>query len=246
MRILSFDLSKLLVKEVGSLAIFVISKLEVLLVGKHVPQKMVDNIKETNRDFDRAVGSSANSDQNKVLHAKDDLCVSSVQELKGLATIATLRRDEKVRDSGERVLTAIRHRGYNMQEFRIPVQVKAMMQLLNDIKESPSLTADIATIGATDVVVRMEPEVTDLMNFWQSIQDGKAADSLSSVEATRRLRASLSQVFQYLDSVSDYEPEVAAAIEQINGAIEPFAITIKSRATIRENKKKEAENKDPK
>ena len=243
LRIKQINLGKLLVKEVGSLAAFVIGKLEVLLVGKHVPPKMVDSIKETNKDFDKAVGSNANPEQTKLLHAKDNVCDDSLQELKGLAISATLRRDEKVRGAGERVLTAIRHRGYNMQEFRIPVQVDAMRQLLNDFKESPELTADIATIGATDVVVRMEPEVNDLGSFWQSIQEGKSADSLTSIEATRRLRASLSQVFQYLDSVSDYEPEVAAAIEQINGAIEPFAVTIKSRATIRENEKKEAEGK---
>ncbi|TCN70131.1 DUF6261 family protein [Acetobacteroides hydrogenigenes] len=243
MRILSLDLSKLQVKEVGSLAAFVIKRLMVLLTGKHVPQKMVDNILDANKDFDRAVGSNVNPEQTKVLHLKDDVCDSSLQELKGLAIAATVRRDENVRSAGERVLTAIRHRGYNMQEFRIPVQVDTMRQLLADIKESPSLTADIATIGATDVVVRMEPEVNDLGNFVESIQDVNGADNLSSVEATRRLRSSMSQVFQYLNSVSDYEPEVAAAIEQINGAIEPFAVTIKSRATIRENEKKEAEGK---
>lgn len=243
LRIKQINLGKLLVKEVGSLAAFVIGKLEVLLVGKHVPQQMVDSIKETNKDFDRAVGSNANPEQTKLLHVKDDVCDGSAQELKGLAISATLRRDEKVRGAGERVLTAIRHRGYNMQEFRIPVQVDAMRQLLTDIKESPSLTADIATIGATEVTVRMVAEVDDLGSFWQSIQEGNSADSLTSIEATRRLRASLSQVFQYLDSVSDYEPEVAAAIEQINGAIEPFAVTLKSRATIRENEKKEAGGK---
>ena len=243
LRIKQINLGKLLVKEVGSLAAFVIGKLEVLLVGKHVPPKMVDSIKETNKDFDKAVGSNANPEQTKLLHAKDNVCDDSLQELKGLAISATLRRDEKVRGAGERVLIAIRRRGFNMQNFRIPVEVEAITLLVGDIKSSPELTADIATIGATEVVARLEPEAADVMRCWDKIQASSVTGNLTSVEATRRLRASLSQVFQYLDSVSDYEPEVAAAIEQINAVIEPYAITLKSRATIRENEKKEAEGK---
>ncbi len=243
LRIKQINLGKLLVKEVGSLAAFVIGKLEVLLVGKHVPQKMVDSIKETNKDFDKAVGSNANPEQTKLLHAKDNVCDDSLQELKGLAISATLRRDEKVRGAGERVLIAIRRRGFNMQNFRIPVEVEAITLLVGDIKSSPELTADIATIGATEVVARLEPEAADVMRCWDKIQARSVTGNLTGVEGTRRLSSSLSQVFQYLDSVSDYEPEVAAAIEQINAVIEPYAITLKSRATIRENEKKEAEGK---
>ncbi|WP_047447453.1 DUF6261 family protein [Alistipes sp. ZOR0009] len=236
-RILQVNLSRLQVKELGSLAAFLIAKLTVLVTGKHVPQKMVDTITEIKADFDGAVGSSANPEQTKELHAKDALCDASFQELKGLATAASLRRDESISSAGERVLTAIRHRGFNMQKFRIPVQVDAMNQLLGDLAEPATLKIDVATIDATEVVARLKTEVTDLGDTWQHIQEGKSADSLTSIEATRRLRASVVQVFKYLDSVSDYEPEVAAAIEQINGAIAPFATTLKSRATIRENKK---------
>ena len=236
-RILQVNLSKLKVKEVGSLAAFVVAKMKVLLASKQVPEKMVDSIIKANADFDEAVGSGANPEQTKELHEKDDLCDASFQELKGQAIAASLRRDESIRSAGERVLTAIRHRGYNMQEFRIPVQVDAMSQLLVDFEESTTLKVDVATIGATEVVVRLKTEVADLGGTWQLIQEGKSANSLSSVEATRKLRTLMVQVFKYLDSVSDYEPEVAAAIEQINGAIAPFAATLKSRATIRENKK---------
>jgi acetolactate synthase regulatory subunit len=243
-RIKTVNLGKLLVQEVNTLAVFVLNKLEVLLVGKHIPQKMVDTVTASKKDFDGAVGSNANPDQLKELHAKDDLCDSSLQELKGLAVSASLRRDEKVRKAGERVLTAIRHRGYNMQDFRISVEIAAMRQLLDDIKASPELTADIATIGAAEVVARMDVENADTEAFWQKVKMDDTSGSLSSYEANRRLRSSLSQVFQYLDSVADYEPEVAAAIEQINGAIEPLAVAVKSRATIRANKKKEEEEKN--
>jgi hypothetical protein len=240
-RVLSFDLSKLQVKEVGSLSNFVIYKLDELLAGTYVPPKMVDSIKASKKDFDGAVGSNANPEETKMLHAKDDLCDDSLQELKGLAVSATRRRDERMRDAGGSIIVAIRHRGYNMHEFRIPVQVDVMEQLIADIKTSPALTADMVTIGAAEVVERMETEVADLKAFWGKIQDGKAGDNLSSVEATRRMRAMLNRVFQYLNSISEYEPDVADAIVHINSVIEPFIIAIKSRATIRENNKKEAE-----
>ena len=242
-RIKTIYLRKLLVKELGSLAVSVIERLEVLVTGKHIPQKMVDTVKESKVEFDAAIGSKANPEDTKELHAKDDICDDSVQELKGVATSASLRRDEKVRGAGERVLTAIRRRGFNMQNFRIPVEVEAITLLLGDIKASPELTADIATIGATEVVTRLEPEAADVKRCWDKIQANTVTGTLTSAEGTRRLSSSLSQVFQYLDSVSDYEPEVAAAIEQINAVIEPYAITLKSRATIRENEKKEAGGK---
>ena len=242
-RIKSINLRKLLVKELGSLAVSVIERLEVLVTGKHIPQKMVDTVKNSKEEFDAAIGSKENPQDTKLLHAKDDICDESVQELKGLAISATLQRDEKVRGAGERVLIAIRRRGFNMQNFRIPVEVEAITLLVGDIKSSPELTADIATIGATEVVARLEPEAADVMRCWDKIQASSVTGNLTSVEGTRRLSSSLSQVFQYLDSVSDYEPEVAAAIEQINAVIEPYAITLKSRATIRENEKKEAEGK---
>lgn len=237
-RIKDVNLKRLQVKEVGSMAAFVIAKLGVLLLGKYVPQKMVDTITKSKLEFDAAIGSDTNPEQTNELHAKDQTCDDSFQELKGLCFSATLRRQDNIRAAGERVTTAIRHRGYNMQEFRIPVQIDTMTQLINDIKASPELTADVATIGGTEVVVRLTTEVADLKSFWEKTQAGKVTGNLTSAEGTRRMCSSLSQVFQYLDSMSDFEPAVASAIEQINAVIEPYATTIKSRATIRENKKK--------
>lgn len=133
-RIKSINLKKLLVKELGSLAVSVIERLEVLVTGKRVPQKMVDTVKVSKVEFDAAIGSKAKPEDTQELHDKDDICDSSVQELKGVATTATLRRDEKVSGAGERVLTAIRRRGFNMQNFRIPVEVEAITLLVGDIR----------------------------------------------------------------------------------------------------------------
>lgn len=57
--------------------------------------------------------------------------------------------------------------------------------------------------------------------------------------ATSQLRSALSKVFLYLNAMADYDAEVAKAILEVNAVIEPFAITIKSRATIRAKKKEE-------
>lgn len=58
--------------------------------------------------------------------------------------------------------------------------------------------------------------------------------------ATSQLRSALSKVFLYLNAMADYDAEVAKAILKVNAVIEPFAITIKSRATIKANMKMNA------
>jgi hypothetical protein len=239
-RLKTLYLGKLLVKELGSLAGLVRIKLGVLVTGKHIPEKMVTNLDVALQQFDVAVGSDANPEQTKKLHAFDDLTDSSLEELKGIANGAAVRRDEKIRSAGLEVLQAIRKRGYEMQNFPIRVQMDTVEQLVADIKASPTLTASVATIGATEVITRIEKENGDTKAYWLSIREGKASSSVSSFEGTRQLRAAVSQVFQYLNTMSDIEPEVANTIEQINAILEPYISALKTRETNREKKKEEA------
>lgn len=239
-RLKTLNLGKLLVKELGSLAGLVRIKLSVLVTGKHIPEKMVTNLEVALQQFDEAVGSDANPEQTKQLHAFDDLTDSSLEELKGIANGAAVRRDENIRSAGLEVLHAIRRRGYEMQNFPIRVEMDTVEQLVADIKASPTLTASVATIGATEVITRMDKENGDTKAYWLSIREGKASSSVSSFEATRQLRAAVSQVFQYLNTMSDIEPEVANTIEQLNAVLEPYITALKARETIRETKKEEA------
>ena len=73
--------------------------------------------------------------------------------------------------------------------------------------------------------------------------DGEVG-SVTSVEAVRRLQATIQTIFGYLNSVSGVYPEVASAIDALNVTIEPLVAQIKTRATIAE-KKKEEEKKNP-
>ena len=68
--------------------------------------------------------------------------------------------------------------------------------------------------------------------------------SVTSVEAVRRLQATIQTIFGYLNSVSGVYPEVESAIDALNVAIAPLVEQIKTRATIAE-KKKEEEKKNP-
>lgn len=237
--ITTFNLKKLHRKEVGSLAEFVTKRVEVLLPGNHIPAALVELLKEAKVVFDASTGPDTNPLETKQQHALYALCVASSRELRGLVESAMLRRQEDLRKAGRMVLTAIKRRGKNMSRLSIPVGVNAMQLLLTDVRESPELAAAIAAIGATEVVVRMEQECSECFNFWMRIRDERAGRQ-TSFEATRRLRSALSKVFRYLNSMADYDGEVAVTIHDINAVIRPFAITIKSRDTLKKEKKAKA------
>lgn len=234
--ITSFNLKKLHRKELGSLVIFVTGRVEVLLPGNHIPSTMVEQLKESKALFDASTGPDTNPQETKQQHALYALCVASSRELRGLVQSAMLRRQEDLRKAGRLVLTAIKRRGKNMRRLAVPVGVEAMRQLVNDVRESGELAAAVAAIGAAEVVARMEQEATECGTYWTKIRDGRAG-STSSLVATYQLRSALSKVFRYLNSMADYDAEVAAAIRELNGVVEPFAVTIKSRDTMRAKRK---------
>lgn len=243
---ISFNLKKLHRKEIGSLTIFVTEKVEVLLPGNHIPLALVELLKGAKVVFDASVGPNTNPLETKEQHALYALCVASSRELRGMVESAIRRRSEELREAGYTVLTAIKRRGKNLKRLGIPVGVDAIRLLVHDVRESPELAAAVAAIGATEVVERMEQEYTECGAYWMKIREGRAGGT-SSLAATQRLRSTLSKVFRYLDSMADYDAEVATAIVEINAVVEPYVASIKSRATIRANrKKKEAEEAEAK
>jgi len=239
-RTTSLNLKKLHRKEIGSLTMFVTEKVEVLLPGNHIPLALVELLAGAKEVFNASVGPDTNPLETKEQHALYALCVASSRELRGMVESALRRRSEVLREAGQTVLTAIKRRGKNPRRLGIPVGVEAMRLLVRDVGESPELAAAVAAIGATEVVERMGLECTECRAYWMKIRDGRAGGT-SSLAATQRLRSTLSKVFRYLDSMADYDAEVAAAIAEINAVVEPFVASIKSRATIRAKKKKEAE-----
>ncbi|WP_320054668.1 DUF6261 family protein [uncultured Acetobacteroides sp.] len=239
-RITSFNLKKLHRRELRSLAMFVTDRVEVLLPGSHIPRAMVEQLQAAGVVFDASTGPDTNPLETKEQHALYALCVASSRELRGLVESALLRRQEDLQRAGRMVLRAIKRRAKNPRRLAIPVGVEAMRQLANDVRESPELAAAVAAIGATEVVERMEQEASACGAYWTKIRDGRAG-GISSMEATRRLRSALSRVFRYLNSMADYDAEVCKTIAEINAVAEPFVVTLKSRATIRAKKKKEAE-----
>jgi hypothetical protein len=226
-------------KEVGSLALFVTDRVEVLLPGNHIPLAMVEQLKAAKVVFDASTGPNTNPLETRQQHALYALCVASSRELRGLVESAMLRRQEDLQRAGRMVLRAIKRRAKNPSRLGIPVGVEAMRQLTNDVSQSPELAAAVAAIGATEVVERMEQECAECGAYWTKIRDGRAG-GISSMVATRRLCSGLSRVFRYLNSMADYDAEVAKAIVEINAVVEPFVVTIKSRATIKAKKKEVA------
>lgn len=216
-----------------------------LLPGNHIPAPLVELFKEAKELFDASTGPDTNPLETKQQHALYALCVASSRELRGLVESAMLRRQEDLRKAGRMVLTAIKRRGKNLSRLSIPVGVEAIHQLANDVRESPDLAAAVAAIGATEVVARMEQESTECGAYWTKVRDGRAGRT-SSFSATYQLRSALSKVFRYLNSMADYDEEVAVAIREINALAEPFVVTIKSWATMKKAKEKSSEEEMPK
>lgn len=241
-RLKLIDLSKLHTKELGSLAATVYDKVQTLLTAKLIPQKIVDNLHEAIVTFNKSIGSKANTEETKQLHECDDAEDITIQELKGAAQGAYSRRQGDIHSAGALILTLIRRHGYEFQNFRIPVEIDTVDQLVSEINASPELTAAVVTIGAKEMVERLAKENAATKACWLKVQDHRSNNDPTSQEAVRLLRSVLSQTFRYLDTMTEVEPEVAKVVKDVNTIIDPFVTTIRSRATILANKKKEDAN----
>lgn len=244
-KIISFSLSRLFVKELGTLARNVELVVKGLLSGKLIPQKLVDDLTAGIATYDRAVGKLTPSELAELAKTFDDERDSIILAIKGLVISARYRMEEAVRSAGKKIEAAIRHRGWQMQEASYAAETNEINQLLGDIAGTPELKSASTTLGS-DVLFEQLGVANRKFegNAQKRIEVEVAKGDLSSAEAVRLLESTLQTVFGYLDSVSGVYPEVAAAIDTINGTIEPLAVQIKTRATILEKKKEEDKKKN--
>jgi len=132
-----------------------------------------------------------------------------------------------------------------MQDEGYGTETTLVDQLLDDIKVSPQLTADAATLGVSNL---LEPLGLCNQRFKDNEKKRNAAEvangDTTSAEAVISLQAAIQTIFGYLNSVSGVYPEVAAAIDDLNVAIAPLVEQLKTRATIAEKKKEEAKKTD--
>jgi hypothetical protein len=216
-----------------------------LLSGKLIPQKLVDDLTVAIAAYDRAVGKLAPSELAALAKTFDDERDSIVLAIKGLVISARYRMEEAVRSAGKKLASCIRHRGWQMQEASYAAETNEINQLLGDIAASPELKSASTTLGSDILFEQLGIANKKFEDNAQKriVADGAKGD-LSSTEAVHQLEVTLQTVFSYLNSVSGVYPEVAAAIDTINGTIEPLAAQIKTRATVVEKKKEEAKKTD--
>jgi hypothetical protein len=237
-KIISFNMARLLVKELGTLARNVQNSVKGLLTVKQIPQKLVDDLDAAVVVYNSSVGALTPSELAELAEQYDDERGNIELAIKGVVLSTKYRPEENIRAAGRRLEEAIRHRGWSMQTESYGTETTLIDQLLDDIRGSAQLTSDAATIAITSLV-----EQLDLCNkrFKENEQKRNAAEvgSITSNDAVRNLQNSIQTIFGYLNSVSGVYPEVASAIDTLNVAIEPLVAQLKTRATIAEKKKEE-------
>lgn len=75
-RITSFNLKRRTGRRLGSLALFVTDRVEVLLPDNHIPAPMVELLKEARAVFDASTGPDTNPLEPRQQHALYALCVA--------------------------------------------------------------------------------------------------------------------------------------------------------------------------
>lgn len=237
-KIISFNISKLYVKELGTLARNISITSRVLINNNLIPQKMVDDLDSAIVVYDGAVGKITASEAAAVSAQLDDERDDVIMAIKGLVLAAKYRTNEPIRMAGRKLEEAIRHRGWNMQAESYASETNAINQLLADVAGSNELQGAVSTLGASELIVELETSNRLFVENEKSrVENNVAKGDVSSLQAVTQLRKSIVMHFNYLNSVSGYYPEVENVIGTINGYIEPFATQIKTRSTLAENAK---------
>ena len=242
-RIIAFNIARLFVKELGTLARNVQDAVKGLLSVKLIPQKLVDDLDAAVVVYNRSVGALTPSELAELAKSIDDERGNIELAIKGVVLSTKYRPEENIRTAGRRLEEAIRHRGWSMQNESYGTETTLVDQLLDDIKGSTQLTSDAATVGITSLFDQLGLCNQRFKDNEKKRNDGEVG-SVTSEEAVRRLQATIQTIFGYLNSVSGVYPEVESAIDALNVAIAPLVEQIKTRATIAE-KKKEEEKKNP-
>lgn len=241
-KVKEFNLNRVLVDELGTFSRKLLPIVNPLGESKKMPEPMVAGLEEAIKRFD--VGIGLKTDKIGVERSKqlDHECDNLIQAIKGAIRMAKHRMPEQ-QVAAQHIEDAIRKRGWNMERAAYDKESNSIKLLLADIKASPVLQADAVTIKCDDLLALLE---ATNKKFDESEAQRKAQElvlgGINSLEVVRGLNAEIQRIFGYLDSVSGIYPEVVTAIDQINLLIDPLAAKIKTRATIAENKKKEAQN----
>ncbi len=243
-KIISFNISKLYVKELGTLARNVSGSARGLVRGNLIPLKMVDDLDAAIVVYDGAVGKITASEATQLSARLDDDRDDVVLALKGLVMSAKYRSNEPIRLAGRLLEEAIRHRGWQMQAESYAAETNAINQLLGDIKATAELKSAVTSLHADELIEQLVASNQLFVdNEHSRVAAGVAKGDVSSLEAVIQLRKSILTVFNYLNSVSGVYPQVETTIDTINGGIEPFAKLLKTRVTLAENAKKEENEK---
>ena len=128
-KIISFNISKLYVKELGTLARNLSLTVLELAKTKQIPSKMVEDLDAAIREYDGAVGKITASEAAQVSAQLDDQRDDVILALKGLAMAAKYRSNETIRSAGRQLEDAIRHRGWQMQAHSYVAETNAITRI---------------------------------------------------------------------------------------------------------------------
>lgn len=237
-KIISFNIGRLFVTELGTLARNLQDAVKGLLTVKLIPQKMVDDLDAAIVVYNRSVGKLTASELTELAKKLDDERDDLYLAIKGVVVSSRYRPEENVRSAGRRLEDAFRHRGWSMQNESYGTETTLIDQLLGDIKNSTQLTSDVATLNIGSLFEQFEQGNNRFKgNDHDRVAAEDAKGDMTSAEAVRNLQATIQPIFGYLNSVSGVYPEVAAAIGTLNNSIEPLVETLKTRTTIAEKSK---------
>lgn len=243
-KIVKISLTRLFVKEMGTLARNVLTVVKELLSAKLIPQKMVDDLTAAVEAYNRTVGKITSSMFTAMAKQLDQERDNILLALKGLVVSARYRVEEEVRSAGRQLEEAIRHRGWQMQLDSYVAETNEINQLLGDIRDSIVLKRAVTTLNADSLIEQLERCNRSFEeNERQRVAAEVAKGNTTSSEVVHNLQEAIQNVFGYLNSVSGVYPEVASAIDTLNASIETLVEQLKTRATIAAKKKQEAKSK---
>lgn len=237
-KIISLNLTRLYVKEIGSLGRNVVQTATASPANGIIPQKILADISAALVVYDGAVGKITPSEAAALSVTLDDERDNIILGLKGLAMASRYRNNDAIKSAGRKVEDAIRRRGWQMQADSYLAETNEINQLLADINASAELKSAVTALNADELIVQLADANKRFEdNERARVEAGVAKGNITSAQAVGQLRSSILTLFNFLNSVAGVYPEVVTTINSINGVIEPFTTQLKTRVTSTENAK---------
>lgn len=202
-------------------------------------EPFLSNTKTRLEDYKIALDREAKNPLVKIRSQKATNQIDAFMALRKQAESASTRKKAGVAEAADVIIETIRKYGWTIQRLGQKTRLTQLDGLIYELKTK--YTAQVATIGATELVEELEQAQADFLEADTNVVRSENNSSEPTVIETRQpLTETIRQLFQIisLQEVAAPSANVIALIASLNELITASLATVKASDTRAENAKK--------